>query len=244
MRRVDKSQNIPASLVGLTPPASPSKIDPALYKGADVKQQLKEDQHSKCVYCECKLNGDYGHVEHFRPKGGYTIPPSNALKKPGYYWLAYEWSNLLLSCSICNTSYKQNHFALEDESQRDIAHQNISNEVSLLINPSAEDPSIYIEFHQHIVAPKIINGKESVKGRHTIELLKLNERMDLVENRRETWEKFKKWETIRKVAKEMIETPIDIERGKKLLALADESIARMKDAASEYSAMFSMLTSH
>ena len=42
-----------------------------VYAAADVKKQLKIDQHGKCAYCERFLNGDYGAVEHFRPKGGY-----------------------------------------------------------------------------------------------------------------------------------------------------------------------------
>lgn len=238
MRRFIKSSNIPSSLDGITPPTSTSTIVPKLYKGEDVKNQLIADQHSKCAYCECRLNGDFGHIEHFRPKAGYSIPPSNKLITPGYYWLAYEWSNLLLSCSTCNTSYKQNHFALEKESQRDIAHKNITNEISLLINPSIEDPSLYVEFHQHIIAPRLVGGMESIKGKHTIELLKLNHRTDLVAYRRETWEKFIRWKKVKKIAKELIESKIDIKRGASLLRMAEEEMNRMKGEEAEYSAMF------
>lgn len=75
MRRIIKSTAIPPSLKELTPPESTTEINPALYKTPDVKSQLLADHHSKCAYCECRLNGDYGHIEHFRPKAGYTIPP-------------------------------------------------------------------------------------------------------------------------------------------------------------------------
>ena len=37
----------------------------SLYRHPDVKRQLKSDQNEKCAYCERKLNGDYGAVEHY-----------------------------------------------------------------------------------------------------------------------------------------------------------------------------------
>lgn len=238
MRHLVKNTNIPLSLSKLTPPTNVSSINPAHYKGKDVKRQLMLDQYGKCVYFECRLNGDYGHVDHYRPKAGYTVPPSNVLKTPGYYWLAYEWSNLFLSCSTCNTSYKQNHFALEDESQRDIANQNISKEVPLLINPYEEDPKLHLKFHQYILAPILIDGKESKKGRYTIDVLQLNTRTSLVEYRRDIWEKFNRWKDIKRVAKELIDSKKDVERGEILFRMAQQEMDRMKAYDSEYSSMF------
>lgn len=238
MRRIFKSGDVPVSLQGLVPPESASDIDSDLYNGADVKERLIRDHHSKCVYCECRLNGDYGHIEHFRPKGGYSIPPDRKLHKPGYYWLAYAWENLLLSCSKCNTSYKANHFALADESVRDIPNRNIAGEMPMLINPSIEDPALYIEFHEHMAASKIVDGEESPRGKYTIDLLQLNHRTDLVKNRRDVWEKFNRWEKVRIVAMALIDRETDVARGKELLAIADLEMANMADNAAEYSAMF------
>lgn len=238
MRRIIKSTAIPPSLKGLTPPESTTEINPALYKAPDVKRQLLADHHSKCAYCECRLNGDYGHIEHFRPKAGYTIPPSNKLITPGYYWLAYDWHNLLLSCSTCNTTYKQNHFALEDESQRDILNKDIAGEVSLLINPSTEDPNLYLEFHQHIVAPRLTHGKENAKGKYTIQLLQLNNRADLVRYRREIWDKFIRWKKVKTVATELINSKKDTERGNLLLTMANKELSFMISEEAEYSSMF------
>lgn len=238
MRKIQKSTTVPESLKSLVPPASGAAINDSLYKGADVKEQLWLDHHGKCVYCECRLNGDYGHVEHFRPKRGYTIPPSNVLITPGYYWLAYDWSNLLLSCSKCNISFKANHFALEDESKRNIKKRDISGEAPLLINPVAEDPSDHIEFHQHIAAPKLIGGVASRKGSHTIELLQLNLRADLVDNRRRVWEQYEYWKKVERVAQVLIDTGTDAVCGQALLDLAADSLSKMADADAEYSAMF------
>ena len=238
MRKISKTPVVPRSLLALKAPASAKDINDNAYKGSDVKKLLRNDQHSKCIYCECRLNGDYGHVEHFRPKGGYAIPPSSKLFKPGYFWLAYEWNNLLLSCSTCNTSYKQNFFALEDESTRDIAGQDISRESPLLIDPSKENPADFIEFHEHVLAPKMIDGVESRKGRYTIDLLGLNERSDLVAYRRAAWETFENLKKKRTIAVTLIERGFETECGETLLKLVNEDIESMKSESAEYSAMF------
>src|SRR5688572_3095567 len=64
--------------------------------------------YGKCAYCESKVittSPDY--VEHFRPKKGVndinnvviTIPSgANQVPHPGYYWLSYNWENLLPTC--------------------------------------------------------------------------------------------------------------------------------------------------
>jgi len=47
-------------------------------------------------------------VEHYRPKKAViNANPAHT----GYYWLAYDWSNLLLSCASCNNK-KRNHFPI------------------------------------------------------------------------------------------------------------------------------------
>lgn len=54
-------------------------------------------------------------VEHFRPKGGWRQSPGQPIEQPGYYWLAYEWSNLFLACGPCNSRHKRNLFPLTDQ---------------------------------------------------------------------------------------------------------------------------------
>lgn len=60
------------------------------YKYTDVRDALDKIYHGKCAYCE--TFDPSPHVEHYRPKRG------------GYYWLAYSWDNLIISCSKCNTT--------------------------------------------------------------------------------------------------------------------------------------------
>lgn len=164
------------------------KADRKIYAHSDVKNTILNSHKWKCACCERNLNGDFGHIEHYRPKGGFINPATGKLVTPGYWWLAYSWDNLLLSCSRCNTIYKQNHFPLEDENQRNIAGCDISQEKPLLINPAQEDPARHIEFHRWMVCPKMVGDCEDQKGKTTIEILQLNSRRDLVEKRKRRWE--------------------------------------------------------
>jgi uncharacterized protein (TIGR02646 family) len=69
------------------------------YNDSRVKEALKL-VFAKCAYCESYYADVYdGDVEHFRPKGRVK---EKTPQKPGYYWLANDWDNLLLSCQHCN----------------------------------------------------------------------------------------------------------------------------------------------
>ncbi|MFC3160233.1 TIGR02646 family protein [Chryseobacterium arachidis] len=72
----------------------------SVYKDKCVRKTLLEMFQGKCAYCESKIITIYnGDIEHFRPKGEIQeAKPS----KPGYYWLAAEWENLLFACPFCN----------------------------------------------------------------------------------------------------------------------------------------------
>jgi uncharacterized protein (TIGR02646 family) len=143
-----------------------------IYGHATVKEALQTAQHYKCCYCESKFTAtSYGDVEHFRPKAGWMQQKKEPLNKPGYYWLAYDWDNLLFSCQICNQDHKRNQFPLVNEASRAASHQDdINNEQPLFIHPANEDPAAYIVFKEDI--PVAINGNE--KGAVTIKRLGLD----------------------------------------------------------------------
>jgi uncharacterized protein (TIGR02646 family) len=153
------------------------KFDRTIYGNETVKTQLKNDQHEKCCFCEAKFSDNsYGDVEHFRPKGAYKVKGAKRLTYPGYYWLAYDWNNLLYSCEICNRSFKKNQFPLTAEATRKSSHihaNNLVNEDRLLINPNEEDPRAFITFREEVPVP--VGG--SVKGITSIKAFGL-ERMN------------------------------------------------------------------
>ena len=201
-----------------------------VYAHDSVKEQLMEDQHGKCAYCEQYKNGDFGCVEHYRPKGGYDLGSGTPLQQPGYYWLAYDWKNLLFSCSECNTSYKRNHFPLVNENARDIEHSDITNEEPAIINPVTTDPGDHIEFSEFIIRPKVVDGQESIQGKTTIGVFRLNDRKDLKERRRNAWESYN-----RELIKKAIFQKLNNVDG---VALCDETLEQMKDDEAEFCGMF------
>ena len=126
------------------------------------------DQYGKCCYCERRV-GDKGDVEHFRPKGAVQQASGTPLIKPGYYWLAYDWNNLYLSCSVCNQHHKQNHFLLEDPETRVLNHKGkIEKESRLIIDPSHDNPEAHIGFRGASAYELTPSGKA------TISVLQLN----------------------------------------------------------------------
>lgn len=156
----------------------------SLYGHAAVKSALVAMHHGKCAYCEVQLAQQHGDVEHYRPKKAWKSSRGGPVTTPGYFWLAYEWDNLLLACEVCNQSFKGNLFPLEDEATRaDHVMRDTSGEVPLLIDPSAVDPGDHFEFDQWDIAPK--HG--SPKGQVTIEVCGLDSQ-SLGELRRDHFE--------------------------------------------------------
>lgn len=156
-------------------------IDEDIYGHASVKNVLQQAQFDKCCYCEGRFRGlAAGDVEHFRPKAFSQQAQRSARLYPGYYWLAYNWNNLLFSCQTCNRSHKRNLFPLSNPSRRvQKRTHSTSREKPLLIDPSGpDDPRDHIRFYQEV--PRGVTRR----GQTTIELLKLD-RSDLNDRRRE-----------------------------------------------------------
>jgi uncharacterized protein (TIGR02646 family) len=157
-------------------------FDSDIYGHATVKTALNEMQNGKCCFCESKImHISFGDVEHYRPKAGYKQAAlEKKLKKPGYYWLAYNWENLLLCCERCNRQYKKNLFPLLHPENRARNHgDDITAETPLLINPAEIDPQEHIGFRNEI--PHAIEN--NLYGKTTIKILALA-REDLNEQRR------------------------------------------------------------
>jgi uncharacterized protein (TIGR02646 family) len=138
------------------------------YGHDDVRRALEIMQHGKCAFCESKLKHiSYGDVEHFRPKAGWKQDEGDPLTKPGYYWLAYTWDNLLLSCQICNQREKRNLFPVAT-SFRALTHKDdVADEEPLFVDPSKDDPAAHITWRRWTPVPR------SERGRVTIEELGL-----------------------------------------------------------------------
>ena len=120
-----------------------------IYARKTIKALLRADQYRKCAYCETKFtHSSPGDVEHYRPKAGYQQAALESLCGPGYYWLAYEWNNLLFACEECNRVCKRNQFPLRINADRALNHHaDTGREAPLLLNPATgPDPEAHLTF--------------------------------------------------------------------------------------------------
>lgn len=140
------------------------------YRSDIIREHLHRTQHEKCCYCEKELELRFQHVDHYRPKS--TARRSASTVDEGYWWLAYDLDNLLLSCPDCNTC-KSDWFPLEQGSTPGNEQDCCNSEIPSLLNPLLDDPQ------EHLVFILLPNGRWrlaplSERGRSTIEHLKLN----------------------------------------------------------------------
>ena len=208
--------------------------DRTIYAASSVKNALRKAQHGKCAFCESKITHvEYGDVEHFRPKAGFQQRSTDMLETPGYYWLAYEWSNLFFSCQLCNQSFKRNLFPLSNPRRRARSHRdNLQAERPLLLDPSAMDPETVLSFREETVYA--INGNRL--GRTTIDVLGLN-RQELREARRECFEVIQALLLAKaRYARHLTASPSSPELHVELAHL-NARLAKMTHASAEYAAM-------
>lgn len=162
----------------------------ARYGHQEIRDELNDIYYGKCAFCESLIGHvSTPHVEHFRPKAKIT-----GLNENGYYWLGYEWSNLLLACPSCNgakstkfplfrTNYVVNHptdlLGNINYANFNIINGYLSVERPLLINPEYWHPDKLLTIDYF---GKLIPIKNNVFARTTIEEIELN-RDELVAKR-------------------------------------------------------------
>ena len=185
-----------------------SEVKEKLYKEQkeEVYINKKGPFRGKCAYCESNIHkSQYGDVEHFRPKAAVANKNGKPIKitsdgaeklHPGYYWLAYDWKNLLPACQLCNQTnpkkrtggkligkgtrfpVKNNNYAIRPGEE--------TAEEPLLINPVWTDPSAHLSIDE----TGVLSHKDDF-GYMCIEIFGLNDR-DLPETRKKIYETVKK----------------------------------------------------
>lgn len=149
-----------------------------------VEDQLAISYFNKCAYCERLQKAD---IEHYRPKASVKD-----VKHNGYYWLCYEWTNLLPACVKCNRDgAKLTHFPILGKrvknpsflanGQLDLSKSKANNrplkdEIPMLLHPEIDKPEDYFEFEIDSKGEGIrIKGKDALgRGEKTIEICRLN----------------------------------------------------------------------
>jgi 5-methylcytosine-specific restriction endonuclease McrA len=165
-----------------------------------LRGALNQHYRYKCAYCETFFGAAQPvAVEHYRPKG--EIIEGDKRVKPGYYWLAATWDNLLPSCTDCNSRRTQtadngtarvrgkgNYFPLAKGTRRATRPGAEKNETPLLLHPEKDEPERHLEFlvapdRLGVIRPTLIHGAPSEKGALSIEIYALD-RPQLVDFRR------------------------------------------------------------
>ncbi len=184
-----------------------------LYRRKSIKEEWffsgSAPFYGKCAYCETNIIAyQRGDVEHFRPKGavadendhpvvlldedGEIVRDINGQPKlhPGYYWLAYDWRNLLPACSLCNQSStvdgekigKHNRFPVVGRHAQQ--PEALELEKPLLINPGSGDPQDDPRSHLGIDTDTGLALWKTDRGFMCIEIFGLNRREPLVQDRK------------------------------------------------------------
>jgi len=131
----------------------------------EIQEKLLEDiYHKKCAYCESKfpLESFPPEIDHYRP---ILIYP----------WLAFEWSNLFITCKKCNnkkgtkfeTKSKKINSPPKNRIEWDANSKILLNEKPLLLNPEIDNPDEHLTFMHD---GTIIKKNNSERGKKTIEI--------------------------------------------------------------------------
>ena len=163
-----------------------------VYKHSDVKDALNKLFHFKCAYCGSKFGPTAPvDIEHFRPKSAVERADGTLLK-PGYYWLAADWDNLLPSCIDCNRaryhahageddpelSGKANLFPIENDQRSDLDPGAEVGEKRLLIHPCRDTVAKFLKYYTDapgVIAEAALTSNSSRrKTKHSIDVYGLN----------------------------------------------------------------------
>ena len=154
-----------------------------IWQVRDVKDALWDSQNGKCCFCENKrAKRREFDAEHFRPKGSVH----ECDKHPGYWWLAYDWSNLLHACRPCNQGNKGTKFPVRG-TRACCPEDSLDDENPELINPITENPENYIGFEwgeSYNKFVKTVSLDGDGRGNKTIHIAGLN-RPELQQERAE-----------------------------------------------------------
>lgn len=164
------------------PPEERAQQDPPfardILRATELRSALRSLFREKCAYCETPIGLSTMKVDQFRPEAR-AINLDGSMMADGYWWLAYEWSNLYPTCANCE-QMKGSRFPIAGERARPGTRgARLAREEPLVLDPCADRPEKDLFFSE--------NGRvasRTQRGRVTIDVLGLN-RASLIEGRRE-----------------------------------------------------------
>lgn len=133
----------------------------------DLKSTVVEPVfRGQCAFCQAPetVNG-FGDAEHYRPKGAVQTAGRQAVTvgsqpHPGYGWLAYDWRNLVVACSKCNTAKACQFPVAKAHCTSPVAGCETTEELNvheepLLLHPYFDHPQEHLRFGiAGVIAPR------------------------------------------------------------------------------------------
>ena len=190
-----KSENCQEYIQDILKRPKDHKFNNHYYAHKTVRKGLNELYHDKCAYCESDTRATAeSRIDHYRPKSEVKEEPQH----PGYYWLAYEWSNLVPACEKCNNA-KSSFFPIDTEGKRVMgpvfddkrnldclaASKIYRDEKPLILHPEIDEPEKHIIFLPNGSVKEITE-----RGQWTIKMCNLN-REELVLKRKKIIDDFR-----------------------------------------------------
>ena len=178
-----------------------------------VKPYLERLFRGKCAYCESPVTTvAFGEVDRFRPRTEAVGAVERTSKRKArsrvrsdpdaYWWLAYEWSNLYLTCGVCARNKRNQFPVIGPRAQAPARGPALQSELAVLIDPCVDRPELYFGFSKsgqivslsldrHAIERRDGGRYGSVdRARATIDVIGLN-RPALVEARRKEYERLR-----------------------------------------------------
>ena len=120
---------------------------------SDLGKVIRHIENEKCWYCEMGETRSDMPVDHFRPKNSVAECDDH----PGYYWLAFEWTNFRFSCTYCNSRRvdvetsggKQDHFPLLVPAARRMSSSDKTKEHPVLLDPCVLKDTKLLTYHKN-----------------------------------------------------------------------------------------------
>lgn len=152
-----------------------------------LHKELQKTFGNRCAFCETSVEVEYPEIVHFRPATGCR-GLKGEYHPEHYWWLAYEWRNLYLSCSMCS-KFRRDLFPVQNEKYRGRLLDDwdtLQNEKYLLLDPCVDNPEDFIAYDDYGLALAT-----DERSKVTIEAFSLN-RGVLVDMRRSEIDHFER----------------------------------------------------
>lgn len=243
----------------------------------ELRDFLKGYFNNKCAYCETEIIGFKAHAEHFRPKaqvrfkvavgdkqvyrmGRTRDEKDEEIDHPGYFWLAYNWKNLLPACQKCNTlEGKKDQFPIAPDKSyvavKKLTAEEVKNlrwqitkregaedifylepedldtlENPQLLHPYFDEPRDHLVFGRH---GDVAPRNKSEKGRHSIAVFDLND--EDLRGARQSQQKVAYRDYMHKINDTESDSPVEVrKKGEEVLAKYRQGKEKYSAAAIDY----------